>query len=230
MIPCRRMVCALATVLGLGALAEAGVTYSFSGTVDGKSVSALADVTFEDDKLTIELTNTTGTTYSAAQLLTGFRFSVDSLSGTTSLTAASTDAGRTVDKDGNYTDSAGVDLLDVDGSGSPTWELSSESASLLLSFHPDAAYAILGVPDSDGTYGHANGSIQGNGGKNPFAAESATFVLSNSNFTSSTRLSNVEFGWGTDIVFVPLPPAAWTGLGLLGALGVVRWRRRRRSA
>jgi len=219
----------------VAAEADAGVIYLASGQSGGQNVSGQADITYGNGSITIELSNLTATTYDAAQLLTAFRFSLGAVGGATALSSAVTPSGRTVGTGGDYTDSAtSKDLL-----GLNTWSLNSVGGGLQLQFNPDAKYAILGAPDAGtGVYGSANGSIIDNKGHNPFANGSATFVLSNSNFTTATRLSDVTFLWGTNLgastsppppTAVPLPPAAWTGLGLLGALGTMRWARRRRQ-
>lgn len=229
-----RCVLALAAFAFAPAAAEAGTIFTATGTSGGKAVSATADVTYADDFVTIKLTNTTTTTYDAAQLLTAFRFSFVSVAGAVSLDSAFTPNARSVNNGGSggtFSDSAGPVSL------AGTWQLLHPSY-YELNFNPNAEYAILGAPNgSTGKYSDANGSIRGNPGHNPFSNGSATFVLKNNGFDRNTRITNVTFLFGTDfggratpqLEIVPLPPAVFGGLGLLGAMGVVRGLRRRRT-
>src|SRR5689334_3694790 len=84
--------------------ASAGTIYFGSGNVGGRAVAGTADVTFGTDEVTIVLTNTTGTTYNAGQLLTGLRFGFTNVSGVGSLTSATAADSRDIFSDGSYSD------------------------------------------------------------------------------------------------------------------------------
>lgn len=216
-------------------VAEAGTVYIGSGlSSDNRAVSGSVDVTFDatGNTLTLVLTNTTSYTYCAAELLTAFRFDLTGVTGNGSLTSASAYS-RTVDEFGVYTDSASlVNLL-----GPPaTWEL-KKNGLFDLKFNPNAEYALLGQAESDNNYSTANGGIKNNNGHNPFARQTATFVISFTDVTGSAAITDLNFRFGTDfagsvtpVVVVPLPPAVLLGLGLMGGLGAVRAIRRRRQS
>jgi hypothetical protein len=63
-----------------------------------------------------------------------------------------------------------------------------------LDFHPDAKDAIIGPPTGD--YSGANGSLKGNAGHTPFAAETATFVISVTGLIDSTPFTLNKFLYG----------------------------------
>jgi hypothetical protein len=205
--------------------AEAGsVTYT-----DG-DFSASAEWTLDatNDTLTIVVTNLHAFTQNAGDLLTAFGFTLSSGANPT-LDSAVADV-IDVDSNGDVT-SAGTDfdLLDVDGAGKDSWSLVSVAGGFELRFNPDAEHSIIGPAESDGTYASANGGIKGNGGHNPFADGVATFVLG---VTGDPDLTNPYFLFGTDFDtrLVPLPPAAFMGVFLLGGIGVFRRRLMRRKS
>lgn len=217
-------------------LGNGPVTFTATGTSSsGYTVSATATFSVDDanDTLTLVLENTTPFTRSAAELLTAFEFDFVSLSGTSSLASAVTTTQRYVAGDGSVTDSNASS--DVDLLGQNTWQLSQNSGPHRIQFNPDAEYAIIGDVESGvGDYSNANGGIRNNNGHNPFAFGPTTFVFDLPSFSGAPDLSEMTFYFGTSletsIRVVPLPPAAWMGLGMLGVLGVVRLRRRRRNA
>ncbi|MGN6370801.1 MAG: XDD4 family exosortase-dependent surface protein [Phycisphaerae bacterium] len=200
------------------------------GTVGGRDVAGSADFDMSAGKVTITLQNLTAQTADASQLLTGLAFTLRN--GATTVSTAgfmATGSERTVFGDGSYADS-GVNHL--------SWELITGN-TMQIDFHPDAADALIGPATggtdlSAGVY-TANGSILGNAGHNPFAAETATFTLTNPELLSTTSVSNVTFLWGTSLsqnvplagAIVPVPEASSIGLLGCGALMLLRRKRRR---
>ena len=80
-------------------------------SIGGHDVSASADFTMADGKITLTLNNLTSQTADAAQLLTGITFTLKN--GTTVISSAGFTANgseRTVLDDGTYTDSATTTL------------------------------------------------------------------------------------------------------------------------
>lgn len=216
------------TTLFLGCLAMGAATslcqaatIPFTGTSGGDPVSGVADFTIDAgaDTLTVKLTNTTTSTASAGQLFTGIDFN---LSGLTPSLVSDMAIERTVDNAGAFVDGGGpVDI---------SWSLVALGGdSYQLNFNPNAKHAIIGPPDG-GNYASSNGSIKGNPGHNPFAAEMATFVLSVDDLEDDTPIEVEVFRYGTALLpAVPDPntnggiPEPSTvvllGLGLVGILG-----------
>jgi hypothetical protein len=196
-------------------------------TIGGHDVSATADFQMTDGTLTLTLNNITAQTSDAGQLFTGIRFTL--ANGNSVITSAgltATGLERTVLDDGTYSDS---------GPKALSWEL-KPGAAMQVDFQPDARDGIIGPANgesasTEGIY-VANGSILGNSGHNPFAAESAVFTLSSPEFLSTTDVTNVTFFWGTSLdpgltlssaaAAVPEPAS----IGVLGCVAVVLLRRR----
>ncbi len=167
---------------------------------DGHAVSATADFSAAGDTLTVKLTNTTALTLDAGELFTGLDFSVI---GSPTLTS---DMGiqRTVARDGTFVDTGTAQNL--------SWSLVSMGGGMFqLNFNPDAKDGIIGPP-SGGDYSGANGSINGNAGHNPFAAEMAVFELNVPGIGSAPLPSVVvkTFRFGTNLDpgtgIIKLPP------------------------
>ena len=198
---------------------------SFTGTSsDGHAVSGSADFTLGLGTATIQLTNTTATTLDAGELFTGLDFSLGGLS--PSLTSK-TGIERTVTGSGSFSDTGSAQNL--------SWSLVSlGGGNYQLNFNPDAKDAIIGPP-SGGDYSGASGSIKGNTGHNPFAAETATFVLSVPGLTESTPVSVINFRFGTTLDTAPgttvthfeIPEPATCAFLLLGMAVASSIRRRR---
>jgi len=198
------------------------ITHSMTGIHEGQTVSATADFTLdpEADTITIKLTNTTPFTHNAGQLLTGLDFTLGGLTPTLDSALGVT---RVVARNGSFTDSAGPVSL--------SWGVVSPGGSRYqLNFNPDAEHAIIGAPfDSD--YADTNGSIKGNAGHNPFAAEMATFVLNAGGLTAEHRIGEVAFRFGTDLSSVEaIPEPVTAGLSILGLSALVFATRRRHPA
>ena len=199
-------------------------------SVDGHPVSATADFTAVGDNVTVKLTNTTATTLDAGELFTGLEFTI---SGLTPTMTSDTGIQRTVANDGTFVDTGLPQNL--------SWSLvSPSSGTWQLNFNPNAEDSIIGPPTA-GSYSGANGSIKGNAGHNPFAAEMAVFEL-NVPGLSLIPLPSVDvtaflFGTGLDpgvgrivpgggLETVPEPAAAVLLMGAGLALAAGCWRRR----
>jgi hypothetical protein len=196
---------------------------------DGHPVSATADFTAVGDVVTVKLTNTTTTTLDAGELFTGVDFTI---SGLTPTLTSDTGIERTINNDGTFSDTATAQDLSwsLVSLGGGTWQ---------LNFNPNAEHAIVGPP-SGGNYAGANGSIKGNPGHNPFAAEMAVFELNVPGISQAPLPSVVveSFRFGTALnpgtgtitpgtgLEVPEPAAAV--LLLCAALLVSASRRNRR--
>jgi len=218
------LIAACATLL-LASAAEAGTV-----TVTSGGRSAELDYTLGSGYVDLTLTNTTGTTLSAADLLTGVRFRLGGVTAKGALKFATADI-VDVAKDGTVSSSGtDVDLLDI--GGKPSWELVDVSTGVFeLRFNPDAKHAIIGPAQADGTYSKANSSVRGNPGHNPYADGTADFRVTATGISSDTSLGSTVFLFGTDldpVAVVPVPSAVWGGLLLLSGLGLRRTLRRRR--
>ena len=211
------------------------VEYDVSGTSAGVPVTSQATFTTSLGHLVLTLQNTTAHTADAGQLLTGLRFTLSpNLASVATLTSASA-IPRNIAADGSYSDGSAQSLLG-------TWESTLNAGVYQVDFNPNAEFAIVGPADGEtismaGLY-HANGSIEGNPGHNPFTAKSATFVFSSPGITESTSIGNVSFIYNTALSnvipghevptpppSVPEPSTALFGLALVGATGAVRSRK-----
>ena len=181
--------CGLLTALSVSNALDAQASiYTFTGSGANLGNNATANFTFNAalDTLTVVLTNTTTTTVDAGDLFTGIQFGLGGLAVT-----LSSDLGveRTVAANGTYVDTPGaVDL---------SWSRTSLGGGLYqLDFNPDATDGIIG-PSNAGVYSSANGSIAGNPGHNPFAAQTATFGFSVPGLLDTTSLTVTAFLFGT---------------------------------
>ncbi|MGE3641265.1 MAG: hypothetical protein AB7G28_22095 [Pirellulales bacterium] len=208
-------------VLVLLSAANSPAAFVFTGnSSDGHAVSGSAAFTLNDalDTVTVVLTNTTTTTLDAGELFTGLDFRIGGLA-----TSMTSDMGiqRTVAANGTYSDT--LTLQDL------SWSLVSlGSGNYQLNFNPDAKDSILGPP-SGGNYAGANGSIKGNNGHNPFAAQTATFQLSVPGLTSGTKVGVTTFRYGTELepaTGTITPEPACCLLFATGGVGALLFRRR----
>lgn len=170
---------------------SAAAAFVFTGnSSDGHAVSGSAAFALNDalDTVTVTLANTTTTTLDAGELFTGLDFRIGGLAATMT---SDTGIQRTVAGDGSYADTLTPQNL--------SWSLVSlGSGNYQLNFNPDAKDAILGPP-SGGNYAGANSSIKGNAGHNPFAAQTATFVLSVPGLAATTPVNVMTFRYGTTL-------------------------------
>jgi hypothetical protein len=205
--------------LAFAALDSSAATINFSGTSsDGHAVSATADFTPGTNTVTVKLTNTTASTLDAGELFTGLDFS---LGGLTPTLSSKTAIQRTVNGDGTFSDTGSAQNI--------SWSLvSNGGGSYELNFNPDAKDSII-APPSSSVY-TATGSINGNGGHNPFSAVTATFILNVPGATAATPIdvtswrfgTTLDPGTGTTTHVVPEP--ATCGLLLLGMTMALRKR------
>lgn len=207
-------VCCAALMICSFAIAQTGAraaSFFFSGlSSDGHAVSGQADFTLNAgaDTVLVKLTNSTATTLDAGELFTGLDFS---LGGLTPSMTSDTGIQRTVNGAGAFTDTGSPQNL--------TWTLANQGGgSFQLNFTPGADDAIIGPPTA-GSYAGANGSIKGNAGHNPFAAEMAEFLLSVPNLEANTPVSVTVFRYGTTLApatgtITPEPAAA--ALAMIG--------------
>lgn len=190
---------------------------NFTGfSSDGHPVSGSAEFTLNaaTDTVTVELTNTTANTFDAGELFTGLDFYLGGL--TPSLTS-DTGIRRTVADNGTFSDTGVAQNL--------SWQLVPlGGGNFQLNFSPNAEDAIIGPPTA-GSYSGANGSIKGNAGHNPFAAEMAVFVLSVPNLEDSTPVRVTTFRYGTRLD--PAVPEPSTIVLALVSVALVAMRRSR---
>jgi hypothetical protein len=212
-----------AVLAGLSSIAAPAATITFNGlSSDGHAVAAKVQITPNAgaDTLALKLTNTTAITLDAGELFTGLDFSLGGL--TPSLTSAQ----------GNQRTVTGVGALSDTGSPQNlSWSVASlGGGNFQLNFNPNAADSIIGPP-SGGDYSGANGSVKGNAGHNPFAAETAEFVLSVPGLEAHTSIAITQFRFGTTLAAatgnaVPEPGLGLMALSALAGFSGLRFGRR----
>jgi hypothetical protein len=223
--PFVRTVAVFATFLA--ASSASAVPMYFQGqSSDGHAVSAIADFILNDatDTISVTLRNTTATTHDSGELFTGLDFTV---SGLTPTLSSASGVQRTVDSSGAFVDTGSPQSLSwsVVGLGSGVHQ---------INFNPNAKDAIIGPPTA-GSYAAANGSIKGNAGHNPFAAEVATFELSVPGLAPNSAVDLKVFRFGTTLApatgtITPLPEPATLALAAAGLVATTMLRRRQKAA
>ncbi|WP_165233654.1 PEP-CTERM sorting domain-containing protein [Aquisphaera insulae] len=197
-------------------------------------VSAEADFTTAEGKITIVLKNLQSNIGDVAQAISDIKFSVGSSS---ELIGAAVDSPASVGKEVTV---ASNKTYSVGSSAEADWN----SSIVANSVHLDALgsgqpqHLIIGGPDSTtNKYAAAGGSIAGNGPHNPFLYESATFVITGDNITANTLIKDVSFSFGTKegehvipSAAVPEPSSLLLGLAGIGLAGAVKFARRRQAA
>ena len=180
-----------------GTLLSAAI-FQFSGvSSDGHAVTGSAEFTLD-----------------AGELFTGLDFS---LGGLTPTMTSDTGIQRTVAGDGTFSDTGAAQNL--------SWSLVSlGGGSYQLNFNPNAKDAIIGPP-SVGSYSLANGSIKGNAGHNPFAAEMGLFQLSVPGLEANTPVSVTTWRYGTNLD--PAIPEPLSGILLLTGIALMACAHRR---
>jgi hypothetical protein len=186
-------------------------------------INFTADFAFSANTLSLTLTNNTSDPISAAETIRSLSFK---LPGFTAFSAfAASGVGRTVNTNaaGGYTDSP----ITVDWSHA----VSMSGVYTISATGPDQL--VIGNPNGSNAYASAVSSIT-NGPHNPHLANSPTFTWTISGLQSTSTVSNVVFGNGTEsetiaetkvtthLTVVPLPSSAWMGLALLTFLGFAR--------
>ena len=184
---------ALMTSCALSATAQQIFVTPGGSMSGGLPVSARATFNFGAGSLTILLENLGVDPTSVAQNLSDMDFTVDSSVVGSTVTGSGT--ARTVAAGGTYVDSGSVAagwVFDPVPAGS-----TAHLTVLTGAGHAGPKHTIIGAPNGSNVYASANGGIAGNGAHNPFLGQSATFVVSNGGFTSSSKVTAMNFSFGT---------------------------------
>ena len=236
-------------LLGMGQLAYAGpipfITPVNSKTSDG-SVNGEADITLGAGTLTLTLTNFEQNPTGDAQLISGITFDVSGATNKASLTSSS---GSTSNINVDSKSNKKFDKTKPDGYYNPMstsplahWAVSGAIGTVDLTTLSGAKPNELiigpdskGKLDGSGVYSNANPSISGH---DPTVIGSATFVFSILGITSTSKISDVVFQFGTSgtdvtgqpggshITSTPEPASiALLGVGLFAIAGY-SWRKR----
>ena len=223
------------TILSAGLVAAAGVlliashvnasTVTFSNVNVGDPsypLSGSIDFTFGSGTVTVTINNTTTSTFSASELLGGVQFTLaGSGYGTPSIEtsdagqpvyvgnevtiAGSPKKGSTTPVDGSYT----VSGSKTNSTLSNPWKASGGGSTFSLT-RSGAEDLVIGPPNKATNLYTGDGSINGNGGHNPFISQTATFTLDISGVTTSSSLSptaDVVVYNGTSGDYLDIPPS-----------------------
>jgi hypothetical protein len=214
----------------MAASAQAAV-FPFSINVpngaDGKTIIASATVDVQATQVVITLTNGTVNPKSAAEALTGFKFTGVTTPGLTMISESAPSGFINIDDNGNATSDPGAGFV-----ANSKWIISNnQSQGVSLNWGANPPYAIIGPGSGPTTYADSNSSLHGN--HNPFVNQTATFTLNKpagfpEQITSGTFYFNTDMG----ISYAGSPPGgsipepASLGLVGLGAAGLLIRRRK----
>jgi hypothetical protein len=205
-------------------------------TTSGGPVDASAVFTTSAGSLSVTLTNLQANIKDVAQALSDLSFTI---AGQTTGSLASSGA-QELTVNGNGTFSLGASLTTTAAVG---WVFSNSGGVFTLDVlqgpgHAGPAHLIIGPPGPGALYSNTNGSIAGNGPHNPFLNQTATFTIDIPTLTAASLVTGATFSFGTtegaNLVpgvpsAVPLPAALPLFATCLGALGLLGWRRKRKT-
>lgn len=213
-------ICA-AAVLVTGLNATASLTYSTSsGATVGATpvaVDAQASFTFGEGYLTILVQNLQTDMVSSGQAISGITFNLAGITGASTFGTDFTGETTTIASDGSYTTPVSTTLT--------RWAVDPSAGSIELT-------ALSGGKTSEMIAGPPGYDTVNNGFKqfDPYVFESASFTLSNLNFTANSTVSDVSFTFGTpsgtvcgvpnQYSSVPEPSTVFAGALLLLPFGV----------
>jgi hypothetical protein len=194
-------------------------------------ISAQAEFILGQGTVTVVLTNFENNQRSLGQSISGIEFDVSGARGFGHLKTVNTGQLISIQKGGAYSP-AGSDLK--------SWKASiffDDIQLTTLGWRGEPNGLIIGSPDGHNLYSDADRSIWKKHNRSVF--ETATFTITVPWVTPNSRISEVEFEFGTCPTevrgkrFSPTPePATLTlaGLNTLGLLGYGWWRRRKQTA
>lgn len=210
---------------------------AIGATVGGQPVAAQATFVTSPGVLTITLQNMIVNPTSVIQNISDLEFVIGNASlADLKLATITKSSGmeRKIAKGGTYSDLA----TPVTSGWSLTTSLFGSNNALhldVLGTKIGPAHTIVGAPNAKtNLYDNANGSIAGNGPHNPFLAGPVIFRLGIPVVTDTTFITAARFSFGTvsgvfSNGYMEEPePSTW--VMLVGGLGMIGYRLRRRSA
>jgi hypothetical protein len=231
-------------LLAAASIASADESFNANGTVAGVTISANADFVFTTNLLSLSLTNMLAGPNTVGQNISGFSFTITSLSGTTpTLVPYTSPAPHTVAPElVNIT--AGVPSFTTNGGAGfdPGWAVTVSSGNFALNGLSGSVngpkYTIVGPPGSGYP---TNGSLD-TSSHNPFIYTSAQWVFNIVDLPATEfKVTNVVFTFGTagtdtfscdDSGCTAPEPSSWLllGTGLAGLIFFGQKAARKKSA